>query len=90
MEPGGHDVDLEGLIPAAGGDRDSIRGPYRRARGWRNRVTEAQVRVAVSAFEAKGGMIGVLPDECVPPRLGIPWWYGTYESLTSLKEGTYE
>ncbi len=58
------------------------------ARGWLHRdLTETQVRQAVREFEAGCGIIKLLPDEVVLPRMGISWRYHTYESIENLVGG---
>lgn len=74
-------IDLDDLPPADGGDGDQTRGPYRRARGWRNQITEAEVREAVRVFKADGGIIVLLPEETELPRLMVGVRYGTYEPI---------
>lgn len=76
-------IDLADLTPFQGGNGDRTRGPYRRARGWRNRVTEAKVWAAVEIFEAGGGIIRMLePEPDPPPNLMVGKYYGTYEPIT--------
>ena len=67
--------------PAPGGDGDHTRGAYRRAKGWRNKITEAEVQEAVRVFKAKGGIIEKLPDEIVSPCYMVGWLYGVYETI---------
>lgn len=69
--------------PAQGGDGERTRGAYRRARGWRNHVTEAEVREAVRVFKAKGGIIKMLPNEFVLPNQLVGWKYARYETINS-------
>ena len=71
--------------PAQGGDGDRTRGPYRRARGWRNHVTESEAKAAVKKFQGSGGTIRVLPPEPdPPPNRMIGWVHGVYESPIDL------
>lgn len=82
-------ANLDDLPPITGGEGDRTRGAYRRARGWRHRVTEDQVRGAVRVFKAGGGIIKALPDEVVLPSRMVGWMYGIYEMYeTTFWEGT--
>lgn len=75
-------IELDDLPPANGGDGDNTRGAYRRARGWRNRVTEAEVCAAVESFEAGGGIIRIIESETVPPNKMVGHYFGIYELIT--------
>ncbi len=74
-------IDLTDLPHMKGSDGEINRGPYRRARGWRRKVTEAEVKAAVKRFEVSGGIIIMLPPEIVPPHNMVGWIHGAYEPI---------